>query len=128
MWHSVDVECSGHQNGFEHFDLDGFDDFDLAQKFEPRAVESEENRTSTVTGIEAYAEPFLVMYVSVRKLDGVVTPDSVEYRLPRSRWREESRIGNEDFAALQDAAEADLRVNLAALRQLRDRSLVGNDP
>lgn len=128
MWHSVDVECSGHQNGFEHFDLDGFDGFDLAQKVEPSAVESEESRTSPSTGIEAYAEPFLVMHVSVRKLDRVVAPDSVEYRLPRSKWRGASGVSNEDFTTLQDAAEADLRVNLAALRQLRDRSLVGNDP
>ncbi len=113
------MECSGHQNGFEHFDLDGFDDFDLAQKFEPGAVESEESRTSPSTGIVAYAEPCLVMYVSVRKLDRVVAPDAVEYRLTRSKWREASRVSHEDFTTLQDVAEADLRVNLTALRQLR---------
>lgn len=75
--------CAGHIHGFEHLQLDELgEDFDLGFKFELR--ESENSRVVD-PGIEAWAEPLLILHVSVRHSDLPECP-TLQYGLTRSKF------------------------------------------
>jgi hypothetical protein len=56
--------CAGHLNDIKHLEWDGFEGYDLGFKFE----EKESDEYGWNAGSKAYAEPFLALYISVRKI------------------------------------------------------------
>ena len=71
--------CAGHVNDFGHLGLDlgGLkEEYDLGFKLEEK--EPDEFSVNPNTGVKAFAEPFLVLYISVRDRE---SPKSTTVRL-----------------------------------------------
>lgn len=79
----MEDSCIGHVNGYTHLPLDDLGiDYDLGFTFEES--ESEEFRLDPYTGLKVWAEPSLILCVSVRhpNLTGLPT---LRYGLTRSQ-------------------------------------------
>jgi hypothetical protein len=60
-------------------------DFDLGYKFEEK--ESDACSINSETGVKAYAEPFLALYVSARRKSSEGESRTLHYALPRSSFK-----------------------------------------
>lgn len=113
------AKCFGHLNDFAHLDVDlrGVEaGFDLGFKFEQR--ESDEFSIHPATGIKAWAEPFLALYVSyVSREPGPVLRGTLHYGLGRSKWNDQSGSSSVDQDRLLVDAEAFLADDLRALTE-----------
>lgn len=84
------LSCDGHINGFAHFGLDTRPDlerrFAIGHKLEER--ESDKSAIDPVTGIRAWAEPELILHVSIRDRERHSALQLIRLQLTRSRWSE----------------------------------------
>jgi hypothetical protein len=109
--------CFGHLNDFAHLDVDlrgAEEGFDLGFKFEQR--ESDESSVHPETGIKAWAEPFLALYVSYVSLEpGPALRGTLHYGLGRSKWKDQSGSSSVDQDRLLVDAKPLLADDLRAL-------------
>ncbi len=107
------VTCNNHTNGFEHLDQPGIDGYDLGVRY--KEEDSDSFMVQPETGVKAWAEPHLAMYVSVRnsKTDELHT---LRYGLTRSHFADGALTARQvDKDALQAAAEKQILEDVAAL-------------
>ena len=79
--------CTDQVNGFRHLrlELGGLeDDYDLGFKFEN--MESDKFRLDSTTGVKAWAEPLLLLYVSVTHRSSPRSSQTLRYGLTRSKF------------------------------------------
>jgi len=97
--------CSGHVNNFEHLTLglDGLeDDYDLGFKFEER--ESDKFHLNAKTGVKAWAEPLLTLYVSVAQHGLQKSLTTLRYGLTRSKFMGGQASNTDDQERLLEMA------------------------
>lgn len=111
-------QCFGHQNNFAHLDIDlrgPEQGFDLGFKFEQR--ESDEFAIDPQTGIKAWAEPFLALYVSYAASGPEPGPHgTLHYGLARSRWSDQTGSSSVEQERLLADAKPFLAEDLRALK------------
>jgi hypothetical protein len=99
-----------HSNEFQHLDfpLEGLQrEYDLGWKFE-----------ADTDGPPGWpAEPYLLLYISFRATTGKREEETLHYALTRSRWREQTRVGEEDRQRLRQLAVGRVHQDLLALEQ-----------
>jgi hypothetical protein len=107
--------CKGHVNGFAHLELEELgDQFDLGFKFEQR--ESEEFRFDAMTGIKVWAEPLLVLCVSVAH-GGMPPSATLRYGLTRLMFEDDHIVAAEgDRRRLMEKARPHILADARALQ------------
>ena len=109
--------CAGHLNDFRHLalGLGGLEeDYDLGFKLEEK--ESDEFRADANTGVEAFAEPLLVLYISVRDRESPKSLPTLQYGLTRSKFARGLTSNPEDRERLLQKARPCIRADVAALK------------
>jgi hypothetical protein len=107
--------CESHVTGFGHLSLRGLDrDIDLGFKFEQR--ESELFRLDPNTGVRAYAEPLLILHVSVRQQGSVSLPSMLRYGLSRSKFSGGLTANEADRKRLLETSAPQIRADIADMK------------
>lgn len=92
-----ELHCMGHLNRFEHLSVPNGEierQFDVGYKFEVR--ESDEYSVDPRTGVKAWAEPFLALYLSFTRWKAPHGQYPLRYGLTRSRWQTPGQPSDED--------------------------------
>jgi len=107
-----------HLSGFNTLN-ESFDEledaFDLGFKFEER--ESDTFYLDPNTGVKAYPEPFLALYVSVRSKSSSIVPQTLHYGLARSQFSDGLHANDDDKQRLLISSRP---LIISDLRTLRD--------
>ncbi|MCC6498579.1 MAG: hypothetical protein IT193_20245 [Propionibacteriaceae bacterium] len=92
-------------------------DFDLGAKFETK--EAADSAIDPRTGVQAWSEPFVALYVSFDSLaaDGTRRHGSLRYALGRSKWSDQAASSAVDEQTLLAAAKPFLAEDLSLLRR-----------
>jgi hypothetical protein len=109
--------CAGHVNDFRHLTLrsDGLEDeYDLGFKFEER--ESEKFHVDVKTGVRAWAEPFLVLYISVAQRGSPRSLPTLRYGLTRSKFVGGLTSNPEDRERLLEMARRYIKEDVVTLK------------
>ena len=109
--------CAGHVNDFGHLGLDlgGLkEEYDLGFKLEEK--EPDEFSVNPNTGVKAFAEPFLVLYISVRDRESPKSLPTLQYGLTRSKFARGLTSTPEDRKRLLQKARPYIRADVAALK------------
>jgi hypothetical protein len=106
----------GHVNGFEHLsagvgDLEA--EWDLGFKFLER--ESDDFRIDPATGVKAWGEPFLALYVSVCRKDSGLVYSSFQYGLTRSKFSSGLSATQADRDRLLEVARPHIEAHMRKL-------------
>ena len=111
--------CLGHEKGFQHLTVKvgGLEDeYDLGFKFEEK--ESDSYSVDPITGIKVWAEPELVLNISVKDPDdGNSSPLTLRYGLIRSRFANKLTAREADREELLKCALPKLKADLESLRR-----------
>ena len=109
--------CAGHVNDFAHLNL-GFEglesEYDLGFKFEER--ESDKFHVDSKTGIKVWAEPLLVLYVSVVQRSSQRTLPTLRYGLTRSKFAAGLRSNPDDRERLLEIARPHVRESVITMK------------
>ena len=110
----MDDFCYGHYGELEHLQFDELGEkFDLGYKFDER--ESDIFRDDPRIGVRAWAEPLLILFVSVKHRDLPDIP-TLRYGLARSRFEDAALTANEcDRARLMEMARPHILGDVMAL-------------
>jgi hypothetical protein len=110
--------CLGHENGFQHLEVKPAgqeNEYDLGFKLEEK--ESDSYSIDSITGIKVWAEPELVLYISVKDLRrGNPNSLTLHYALTRSEFANKLSAGDADRDELLKRAMPRLRADLKSLR------------
>jgi hypothetical protein len=109
--------CAGHVNDFTHLTLalEGLEaEYDLGSKFEER--ESDKFHVDPKTGIKAWAEPLLVLYVSVAQLSSRRPLPTLRYGLTRSKFAGGLRSNSDDRERLLESARPHIHESVITLK------------
>jgi hypothetical protein len=115
-----ETPCLGHLNDFEHLplDLDPLEnEFDLGYKFAFR--ESDSYKEIPETGVKAWAEPYLALCVSAKRLSAALElPPTLHYGLTRSKFANRALQPQEaDRQRLLELATSNLKNDLRMLSE-----------